>query len=328
MLALRNWTQKTLKSSPIICNISCYFSTGSSDLISEWPSSANYDELINNAGRERDFATVQELLSKRFRDGFFNTSRTFKFISTDLSKLDDLLKTLGRLEKGFLRKSSHDCLIAQLCRLHRMPEAIRVAEIMVRENYGANASTFHPILTTLTKKKAMDEAWRTVESMKAWGIKPDLTAYNNILTAYCFSGDLISAAAVLSKMVEEEMGADSRTYDALVLGACRAGKLEGAPRLLRRMVDEGVPPLYSTHAHVINAVMQKGYYTQGVDFVMSYAGNDASLDKENFELLANRLINRNRIDEAKLILQEMVKRGLRMTEKLKKFHHLHVAVQD
>lgn len=297
-------------------------------MISERPSSATYDELINNAGRDRDLATVLELISNRFRDGFFNTNSTFKFISTDLSKLDDLLKTLARLEKGFPRKSSHDCLIAQLCRLRRMPEAIRVAEIMVWENYGANAITFHPILSAFSKKKAMDEAWRVLESMRAWGIKPDLTAYNNILTAYCFSGDLNSAAVVVTKMAEEELGADSRTYDALVLGACRAGKLDGALRLLRRMVDDGVPPLYSTHAHVINAMVQKGYYAQGLEFVMSYAGTDSSLDTENFELLANRLINSYRTDEAKLIVQEMVKRGLGMTEKLKKFYHLHAAILD
>ncbi|KAI5670459.1 hypothetical protein M9H77_10823 [Catharanthus roseus] len=327
MLALRKLINKNLKSSPTISTINRYFTTGTANSISETPSSAYYDELINNAGRDRDFATVQQLLSKRFRDGCFNTNHTFKFISTDISILDDLLKALARLENGFPRKSAHDCLIAQLCRLPRMQDAVRVAEIMVRKQYGANATTFHPILNALTRKKAMDEVWRVMEMMRVCEIEPDVTAYNSILTAYCFSGDLNSAASVLSRMVEEGKVADTRTYDALVLGACRAGKIEGALRLLRRMAYEGVLPLYSTHAHVINAMVKNGYYAQAVEFVMSFAGKDKGLDTENFEILGVRLINSKRDYEAKFVVEEMVRRGLAMGEKLKDFYHVLCATE-
>lgn len=323
MQVVHKLSRKSLILTPIVCNTTRYVST--QDLVADSPSSANYDYLINKAGCDGDFGTVQHLLMKRTRDGCFFTNSTFKFISTDLSVLDDLLKILAGLSHGFPKKSAHDCLINQLSKLHCITEALHVAEIVVRNNYGANACTFHPILNQLTKKKNMDEAWRVMQVMREYGIKPDLTAYNYLLTAHCFGGDLTSAAYLLTKMEEDEMGADTRTYDALVLGACRAGRLDGALMVLRRMLDDGVPALYSTHANVISAMLRNGYYAQALEFVMSYAGKDQGLDYENFGILASRLIRLDRLDEAKFVLKEMKRRGINMGEKLKDFYLFNVA---
>ncbi|KAL3528445.1 hypothetical protein ACH5RR_007767 [Cinchona calisaya] len=325
MKVLHRLSRRSLRLTPIVGNTTRYVSTGSQTSIAEPPSSAHYDHLINQAGRDRDFDAVQHLLTKRLRDGCFNTNNTFKFISSDLSVLDNLLKSLAGLNHGFVKKSAHECLINQLSKLHRITEALHVAEIMVRNNYGADACTFHPILIALAKKKHTDEAWRVVQVLRDCGIKPDLTAYNYLLTAHCFAGDLTSAAYVLTKMEEEGMGADTRTYDALVLGACRAGRIDGALMILRRMLDDGVSPLYCTHVHVMNAMLRNGYYAQAVEFVMSYAGKDRGLDSENFGILASRLVKLNRLDEAKLVVKEMSIRGISMGDKLKDFYLLHVA---
>lgn len=284
---------------------------------------AHYDDLINAAGRDKDFSAVHRLLNKRCKDGFFNTSKTFNFISTDLSILDDLTETLKNLDKGFTRKCAYDTLIARLCKLQRVDEARRVAEEMARKNYGANACTFHPILNALSRKKKMDEAWRVVELMRENRISPDVTAYNFLLTAYCFGGNMTSAAGLLARMEEEGLTADSRTYDALVLGACRAGKVEGALVMLRRMEDDGLPALYSTHAHVISGLLKLGYYAQALEFVVICGGRNQELDTESFGILASRLIGLTRFDEAKVVLEEMRKRGLRMGDKLKDFYNLH-----
>lgn len=289
------------------------------------PSSAYYDELIAAAGRRRDFAAVRRHLNKRMKDGFFNTAKTFKFVASDPSVLDELTLTLAQLDDGFARKSSYDALIICLCKIHRTADALRLIEEMILRNYGANAITFHPILNAFTKKKQMDEAWRVVDFMRENKIPLDLMAYNYLLTAYCYVGDLTSATGMLTRMAEEGLGADTRTYDALVLGACKAGKVEGAMVVLRRMEDDGVPVQYSTHVHVINALLKLGYYEEAVEFVMSYGGRERGLDRENFGILANRLIEMKRVDEAKVVVKEMIRRGLKMeSSKLKTFYELHM----
>lgn len=289
------------------------------------PSTAYYDSLVNAAGRSRDFPILRHLLNRRVRDGCFNTTKTFKFVSgydADHSTvLHELCETLARLDKGFSRKSAYDSLIARLCKLNRIDESLRVVDTMVRGDYGVSACTFHPILCSLTKKKKMEEAWGVLKLMGDVGIHPDITAYNYLLTAYCFSGDLPAATGMLRKIVEEGMEADSRTYDALVLGACRTGKVEAAMVVLRRMEDVGVPLLYSTHAHVISGMMELGYYAQAVEFVRSYGGRDKGLDTESYGCLARRLIEKKRFEEAQELLAEMRRRGLAIGEKLRDFYH-------
>ncbi|GAB4853724.1 hypothetical protein Ancab_017918 [Ancistrocladus abbreviatus] len=291
------------------------------------PTSAYYDDLVNEAGRSRDFALVRQLLIRRIRDGCFNSNDTFRFITktpTSLSFVDDLFETLARLPKGYTRKSAFDSLNSRLCKLQLTDDALKVVDKMLERGLELNACSFHPILNALTKKKEMEAAWNVVGLMKENGVEPDTTAYNYLLTAYCAVGDVISAANLLRRLSEEGLKGDTRTYDAMVLGACRAGKVDGAMAVLRAAEDDGVPLLYSTHAHVINALLELGFHRQAVNFVMSYGGKDKSLDTESFGLLASRLIKLEKVEDAKLVLDEMRRRGLHMGEKLRDFYLLHI----
>ncbi|GFP97666.1 pentatricopeptide repeat-containing protein at3g56030 [Phtheirospermum japonicum] len=273
--------------------------------------SAQYDDLINVAGREGDFASVRRLLTERQSHGCLNTSNTFNFIATNISALDDLLQNLAVLGGDwFARKNAHDALVAQLAKLYRTADALRVVEVMAEKRYGATAATFHPILNALAHKKEMSAAWRVVDTMRARGFKPVPTSLNYILTAYCFDGDVASAAKTVVKMEAYGMVADAITYDALVLGACRAGKVEAAVAVVRRMVGEGLPPLFSSHVHIIKEMVRRRYYALAVEYVRIFAGKDEKLDAENFGYLVRRLRNGKRIAEAKSVVEEMARRGL------------------
>ncbi|KAI3757832.1 hypothetical protein L6452_05375 [Arctium lappa] len=313
MFALR----KTLKQPSVFTALHRLIATAK---LPEPSTSAAYDDLITTAGRERDFVTVRYLLNQRYANGLFNTTNTFNFVSTaDLSVLDDILKTLPDLNEGHCRKSAYDSLIARLCKMQLADAALRVAEELLREKYGADACTFHPILSLLSRNKRLDEAWRVIEIMRSKGIARDVTCYNFLLTSYSVTGDLRSGVGVLKRMAEEGLKADARSYDALVLGACKAEKMDGAIAILRRMLDDGVEAMHSTYAHVIGNLVRLGYCAQAVKLVMSYGGKDKKLDTHNFGLLASRLIGVKKVDEAKYVLEEMVKRDLEMGEKLQEF---------
>ncbi|MBA0700328.1 hypothetical protein Goari_005575, partial [Gossypium aridum] len=185
------------------------------------PTSSYYDHQVFKAGRNGDMATVGYLLNKRIKDGCFNTTKTFSFITntdSSLSILDPLIQTLSRLDKGITRKQAFDLLIARLCKIERIEDSLRVVQTMM-EKRELNAATFHPIVNALAKKKKMEEAWRVVDIMRVAGVKPDVTAYNYLLTAYCSESKLREASALVKKIEEEGLGADLRTYDALILGA-------------------------------------------------------------------------------------------------------------
>ncbi|KAG7561042.1 Pentatricopeptide repeat [Arabidopsis thaliana x Arabidopsis arenosa] len=288
--------------------------------------SVEFDTLIYEAGNSGDFEAVRRLLNSRVVNACFNTTATFKFLTnTDSysSSLEDLRRILPQTDAGYTRKHAYETLIARLCKLGRIDDALNLINDMAIGKFGLSNSIFHPILNTLTKKNKFEEARRVVELMRSHALPVDLTSYNYFLTSHCYDGDVAEASKVLRKMEEEEEGVispDTRTYDALVLGACKSGKVEAALAILRRMEEDGLPVLYATHAHVIGELVESGYYALSVEFVMAYAGKDKKLDEENLGSLASKLIKRKRFKEAKLVLKEMSVRGLRMKNALREFH--------
>lgn len=289
-----------------------------------------FDNLIYEAGKSGDFEAVRRLLNSRVVNACFNTTATFKFLTnTDSysSSLEDLRRILPQTDPGYTRKHAYETLIARLCKLGRIDDALVLINDMATGKFELSTSIFHPILNTLTKKNKFEEAWRVVELMRSHALPVDVTSYNYFLTSHCYDGDVAEANKVLRKMEEEEEGVmspDTRTYDALVLGACKSGKVEAAMAILRRMEDEGLSVLYATHAYVIGELLESGYYALSVEFVMAYAGKDKRLDEENLGSLASKLIKRKRFKEAKLVLKEMSVRGLRMGDALREFHDTNV----
>nr|GFC81243.1 hypothetical protein [Tanacetum cinerariifolium] len=194
MFALR----KTLKPSSLITTIhrSITFVT-----LPEPLSSAEYDDLITTAGKNKDFTTVSNLLTQRYNKGFFTTNNTFKFISTDLTFINDLQKTISDLN-GNTRKKSYESLIACLCKLNLVDQALTTAELAA-EKSGADVTTFHPIISLLTRQKNFARAWSVVEVMKSKNIVRDVACYNFFLTAYAVNGNLTPCVDVLKRMADE-----------------------------------------------------------------------------------------------------------------------------
>ncbi|XP_027359261.1 pentatricopeptide repeat-containing protein At2g40240, mitochondrial-like [Abrus precatorius] len=286
---------------------------------------AKYDELAAAAGSSGDFDALRDVLNKRVQDGFFNTKRTFSFITNtnfSPSLIENLVKTLSQLNHGITRSSALNSLVTRLCKLRRVDDALRVIDSLARDDICCpKVITFYPVLSHLTRENSFDQARRVVDFMDRLGVRLDLTAHNMFLMAHCFAKDLDAAAGVLRRMEEEGFGADARTFDALVMGACRVGKVEGAMVLLRRMVDDGVPILYSTHMYVIGALLKMKCYEHAVRYVRGYGEKkDEMLNAELFGCLASKLVNLKRVEDAMLVLEEMNQRSLPMGYKLRNFY--------
>ncbi|XP_020239584.1 pentatricopeptide repeat-containing protein At2g40240, mitochondrial [Cajanus cajan] len=288
------------------------------------PTVAYYDDLVADAGSSGDFHALRDVLNKRIQDGFFNTKRTFSFITAttfSTSLIDNITATFSHLNEGITRRNALDSLVTRLCKLRRVDDALRVIDSLARDGVCApTVCTFYPVLNLLTREKSMGHARRVVDHMAGLGVGLDLTAHNFFLMAHCFAGDLEAAVGVLRRMEEEGMGEDARTFDALVVGACRAGKVEGAMMVVRRMVDDGVPMLYSTHMSVIGALLKMKSHELAVRYVRSFVGKDEKLDAELLGCLASKLVNLKMGKVALSILEEMNQRGLPMGYKLKKFY--------
>ncbi|KAK9697356.1 hypothetical protein RND81_08G032200 [Saponaria officinalis] len=283
---------------------------------------AYYDDLVAKAGEARDFPRLRHLLIERINNKCYNSKDTFNFVTktqNSISNLDDIFDCLASLPSGTPRRSAFDCFVKRLCILGLLDHALQVLDKMRQRKLELNSYTYNPVIQSLIKNRPVKEAVKVLEGMKNNGVEPDTTSYNYLLTAYCMRRDVGSAVGVLERMTK----GDARTYDAMVIGTCRVGKVEGAVAIVRAAVDDGVTLMHCTYEHVIKALLDAGYYEQGLKFVLCFAGRVKKLDDVNFDFLGKCLIELKRFDEAKMVVDEMKKRGLFMSEKVKEFWVLH-----
>ncbi|KAL6003282.1 hypothetical protein ACLOJK_023505 [Asimina triloba] len=301
-------------------NLLRFFST-------EKPTSPHFDRLVNEAGQSRDFPTIHSLLTQRVQAGCFNTTNTFSFVThaDPTTLLPHLIPAISSLDEGFSRKNAFDSLIARLSKSHP-DHALHVLDEMLQRRIGANAVTFYPLLSHLSRNKWMDRVSDLLELMRREGIPPDTTCYNYVLSALCHLGDLPAAATALNSMLQEGLVADSMTFDALVLGACRAGRFDGAVALVRRMEEEGVHGMYSTYAHIIRGLLHVGGHGEAIEFVRCVGGTcgrERRLDGENYGVLGRGLLRRERWEEVTIVVREMQDKGLEVEDKLMDAYIMH-----
>ncbi|PNX95943.1 pentatricopeptide repeat-containing protein mitochondrial-like [Trifolium pratense] len=306
------------------------FSTLTQKPFLDKPTATYYDNLAADAANSGDFDSLLNLLNKRIKDGFYNTKRTFSFITNTNftpSLLNDVVTTISRLNPGITRRNALESLVTRLCKLRRPNDALNVVESMSRVgDFELKACTFHPILNLLTRDRSLDHARHVVEVMTRLDVQPDVTAHNYFLMTHCITGDVEDAVGVLRTIEDEGLCVDERTYDALVLGACRKGNVVGAMVLVRRMVDDGVYMLYSTHIHVIEALLKMNCSEQGLSYVRCFSGKDKALDCELFRCLGGKLVEMNKLKEAMLVFREMDERGLQMSDKMREIYEMNVGV--
>ncbi|KAL9224217.1 hypothetical protein vseg_000278 [Gypsophila vaccaria] len=283
---------------------------------------AYYDDQVAEAGEAGDFPRLRHLLIERINKQCYNSKDTFNFVTktqNSIYALDRLFDCLASLPAGTPRRSAFDCFVKRLCILGLHDHALRVVDKMRQRNLELNSYTYHPVIHTVTKKHGVEEAVALLQRMRDDGIEPDTTSYNFLLTAYCKRRDVGKAVSVLEAMKK----GDARTYDAMVVGACKVGKVEGAVAIVRAAVDDGVTLIHSTYEHVIKALLDAGYYVQGLKFVLCFAGRVKKLDDVIFDVLGKGLIELRRFEEAKMVVDEMKKRELFMSKKVMEFWVLH-----
>ncbi|XP_074283420.1 pentatricopeptide repeat-containing protein At3g56030, mitochondrial [Silene latifolia] len=289
-------------------------------------SSTLYDDLIQEAGKSHDFRRLHDLLTRRINDGCLNTNDTFRFVTNSQSTvemLNPLFDCLVSLPEGVPRANACNALVRRLCKVGLLNNALQVLDEMCDRRLEHTAWSFRPVLETFVRQGELQKAVAFLKTMKEFGVALDTGSFNCVLREYCYLGDVNHAVELLEMMVREEgLKGDAWTYDAMVLGACKAGKVDAAMAVMRSAIDDDVKLLNLTYEHVIRALMEDGYFEHTLKFVMVCAGRDKSFNGEMFNFLATGLIKYERFDKAKMVVEEMSKRGLVMHKKIQEFHEM------
>lgn len=129
------------------------------------PNSAMYDELVNIAGRCKDFETLKMLLTERVADNCHISAKTFSFATAwhdDAEMLGEVTETIKQLE-NFARKNAYDMMVSALCKEDYVDSAISVLKDMYRAGCALTPLTFRPLLVAHGRNNRMAEVHEVFE---------------------------------------------------------------------------------------------------------------------------------------------------------------------
>eukprot|EP01018_Ginkgo_biloba_P000236 Gb_33357 [translate_table: standard] len=283
------------------------------------PSSAIYDELVNIAGRSKDFETVQTLLTERIIYRCFNSTKTFLFAIAwhdDPVMLKEVIETIYKLD-SFHRRNAYDMLIAALCKDDHVDAASSVLQEMLNRDCAPAPCTFHPFVISYSRNKQMPKVYELFQVMKERDCSPDTTCYNFALRSLCQNEQFSEAAELLGTMVNSPGSKpNSVTYDILILAACKAGKMEDALQLFGRTLEDGLKPLHCTYTSLISGFLQAGEFEKARLFVDRESGNDRAVDLSNHTFLIRSYCKLDKMQEARDTLKQMKAKNLKADAQL------------
>jgi len=281
--------------------------------------SVMYDELVNIAGRCKDFETVGMLLTERVAEHCFNSPRTFSFATAwhnDAEMLGEVTETIKKLE-NFAQKNAYDMMIAALCTEDYVDSAISVLKEMYKAGCALTPLTFRPLLVAHGRNHRMAEVHEVFKFMKKMGCTPDVACYNIVLRKLYQSEQFAEADKFFSMMVNTYgCKPDHVTYDILVLEACRARKMEDAVRHFGRMKEDGLKPMHCTYTNMINGFFKLDGFEKAYAFVRQESGKDYSLDLNNYSFLIRSCTKLGNYREAHDVLMEMKAKNLKTDHRL------------
>nr|GEV18820.1 hypothetical protein [Tanacetum cinerariifolium] len=118
--------------------------------------------------------------------------------------------------------------------------------------------------------------WKVCERLSECDVKRDVYTYGNVIKGYCMSGKMEDAKRVFSEMEDNDCSPNLVTYNLLIGGLCQNGLVDEAIGYKKVMVEKGVVP-----------------------------------DAYSYSVIIDELCKRNRFSDAKLVLDDMNRAGLR-----------------
>lgn len=200
---------------------------------------------------------------------------------------------------------TYTTLIDGYCRLNDLEEALRLREVMEARGLYLGVVTYNSILRMLCKEGRIRDANKLLNEMNERKIEPDNITCNTLINAYCKIGDMGSALKVKKKMLDAGLKLDQFTYKALVHGFCKVREMDSAKEFLFYMLDAGFSPSYCTYSWIIDGYCSQDNEDAVVRLPDEFVKRGLCVEVSLFRALIRRLCKLERLNCAEKIFSLM-----------------------
>ncbi|XP_064977002.1 pentatricopeptide repeat-containing protein At5g16420, mitochondrial-like [Musa acuminata AAA Group] len=274
------------------------------------PNSEAYNLIVLNLGLFDDYSTMHRVFHEISSKGHCLTGKAFSFLAArgaDVIKdsVRELVVLLSRVG-GSCRGSGIFSLIKLLCSMNAFDLAISVMEETARRT-----SYYNVLIAAKCRNLDFQGARDVFDKMRRFGCDPNTKSYNYLLGSLFKNKRVVEACELLQAMEDLGYLPDSVTFEVILVHACKANRMSFAIKFVDQMLSEGSKPSLSTHAAFIKGYFWSGHAEDAYQYVVDMSMKDKCSVNMNFSLLAKLYCVSGRIEEAGIILYEMMGEGLK-----------------
>lgn len=221
------------------------------------------------------------------RNGFPHDSRSYFMMLEILGRNGNLniarnfLFSIERRSNGSVKIEDRFCntLLRSYGNAGLFNEAIKLFSLMKSSGVSPSVITFNSLLLILLKRGRTNMAHSVFDEMcGTYGVTPDTYTFNILIRGFCKNSMVDKGFRFFKEMSRFNCEPDVVTYNTLVDGLCRAGKVRIAHNVVKGMVKKM---------------------------------KDLSPDVVTYTTLVRGYCMKQEIDEALVVFEEMVSRGLK-----------------
>ncbi|XP_024031538.1 pentatricopeptide repeat-containing protein At1g74900, mitochondrial [Morus notabilis] len=305
---------------------------------------SSFDNVIDIAGRLRDFQTVWTLVARMRSRRIGPSPKTFAIIaeryvsagksdraikvflsmrehgcSQDLNSFNSVLDVLcksGRVEMAhnFFRAYrrnfrvdtvSYNVIANGWCLIKKTPKALEVLEDMVKRGFSPSLITYNIMLKGYFRAGQVKEAWEFFGEMKRRKVEIDVVTYTTLVHGFGVVGEIKKARRIFDEMVGEGVVPTVATYNALIQVLCKKDSVENAVVVFEEMVGKGCVPNVTTYTVLVRGLCHAGQMERSMEFVERMKGDGCEPNVQIYNIVIRYFCDDGEIEKALSVFEKM-----------------------
>ncbi|XP_027337743.1 pentatricopeptide repeat-containing protein At1g02060, chloroplastic isoform X2 [Abrus precatorius] len=187
-------------------------------------------------------------------------------------------------------------------------ESMKLFQIMKSIGVSPSAVTFNSVLSILLRRGRTNMAKEVYDEMlSTYGVTPDTCTYNILIRGFCKNSMVDEGFQFFKEMMSFNCNPDVVTYNTLVDGLCRAGKVRIAHNLVNGMSKKcmDLNPNIVTYTTLIRGYCMKKEVDEALVILEEMIGRGLKPNIVTYNTLIKGLCEAHELDKLKDILEQL-----------------------
>ncbi|CAK9180333.1 unnamed protein product [Ilex paraguariensis] len=257
---------------------------------------------------------ANSLLHKMKEKVPFN-SMTYNLIIGGWSKsgrISDIERILGEMVAGGFDPNSltYGYVLEGLGRAGRINEAVEIFENLGKEGHAPDASVYNAMISNFISVGNFDECLKYYKSMLCNSCDPTMDTYVKLISAFLKTRRVADAIEMLDQMLDRGIIPSTGTVTSFIESLCSYGPPYAALMFYKRAKKVGCRISLSAYKLLLKRLSRFGKCGMLLNIWNEMQESGHPSDMEVYEHVINGLCNIGQLDNAVLVIEESLRKGL------------------